>query len=78
MRQMHDSAGLLEHINGPVPAIGRLEYDFRRLTGLRDLQRQRQRIVVDTHRFEMLTGLVIRTITDRRRCKSIPTICLPS
>jgi hypothetical protein len=36
------------------------------------------RIIGDPHRRQVLACLSIRTNTDRRRCKSIPTICLPT
>ena len=46
--------------------------------GLLDLQPQRHRVVDDAHRRSCSPDSDCRTITDRRRCRSIPTNCLPS
>jgi hypothetical protein len=35
-------------------------------------------VVVDLDGVQPLSGLILRTITDRRRCRSIPTIYAPS
>jgi hypothetical protein len=55
-----------------------LEHHLWVFAGLGDLGRQHHRVVVDAGLAEAFTGLAIRTITERRRCRSIPTICRPS
>ncbi len=66
---MHTRAGGLQRIYGPVPAVRGLQHHLRHLTSFRDLQPERDRVVVDPHSLQTLTISVIRTITDRRRCK---------
>ena len=50
MRQVHDRAGVGQHVRRPVPAVSRLQDDFGILTPRGDLRRQLERVVVDAHR----------------------------
>ena len=58
MGQVHVAPALLDHIGRPVPAIGRFEDHLGMLTGLGQLGRQDNRIVVDPDRVERLSCLV--------------------
>ena len=58
MGQVHIGPALFEHVSGPVPPIGRFEYHLGVLTGLGQLGRQGDRVVVDADRVERLTCLV--------------------
>ena len=49
---------LLDHVGGPVPAIGRLQDHLGVLAGLGQLGGQGHRVVVDPDRVEGLAGLV--------------------
>ena len=49
---------LLDHVSRPVPAIGRFQYHLGMLTGLGQLGRQGDRVVVDADRVERLACLV--------------------
>jgi hypothetical protein len=71
--QMHPGAARLQQVSRPGPAVGRLEHDLRVGAGLGQLQRQPDRVVVDPDGLQHLASGVMRTITERRRCKSIPT-----
>ena len=66
------------HISRPVPPVRRLEHDPRADPRLGDLRPQRRRAVGDPGRVQPPPSSVIRTSTLRRRCRSIPTTCLPS
>ena len=57
MRQMDLRTGGLQHISRPVPAIRRFQHHLRIPTSLRDLQAQRDRVIVDAYRRKPLTGL---------------------
>jgi hypothetical protein len=50
-------AGVLEHVDGPVPAVGGFQDHIGVFPGLRDLRRQDQGIIVDTHTAELVTSL---------------------
>jgi hypothetical protein len=54
---MHLGANTLQDVDGPVPTVAGFQDHLRTLTGLRDLRRQHQRIVVDPHTTELLPGL---------------------
>ena len=45
-----------EHVDRPVPAVGGLQAHLRIRPRLRDLQRQRDRIILDPHRVQPLPG----------------------
>jgi hypothetical protein len=47
MRQMNLGTGGLQHVDRPVPAVGRLQHHLRVRAGLGQLQPQRDRVVVD-------------------------------
>ena len=66
MHQMHPGTFRLQKIGGPIPAIRALQRHLRIRSGLGHRHGQSHRVIVD---------LLIRTITDRRRCRSIPTYC---
>ena len=57
MRQMHPSAGVLQRVHRPVPAIGRLEHHLRGLTGPGDHRRKPIDVVEDPDRLQHLTSL---------------------
>ena len=75
MRQMDLGARRLEHISRPIPAIGRLQDDLgsgpARATSRANATGSLSILTVDN----VSPASVIRTITDRRRCRSIPTYC---
>ena len=75
MGQVHRGPALLDHVSRPVPAIGRFEYHLWMLAGLGQLGRQGDGVVVDADRVERLPASFRRTITLRRRCRSMPTYC---
>ena len=76
MGQMHRGPALLDHVSRPVPPIGRFQYHLGVLTGLGQLGCQGDGVVVDTDRVERLPASLRRTITLRRRCRSMPTYCV--
>jgi hypothetical protein len=47
IREMHPGVGVLEHADGPVPAVGDFQDHLGMLAGLRDLRRQDEGIVVE-------------------------------
>jgi hypothetical protein len=57
MREVHRGPGRLQGVDRPVPAIGCLEHHLRMFSGLLDLQSQRDRVVDDPHRGQLLTGV---------------------
>jgi hypothetical protein len=59
VRQVHPSAAGLEHVRGPIPAVGRLQHDLRVRARLLDCTRQRDRVVVDPNLLEHLTGGIL-------------------
>ena len=79
MRQMHPRSAGLQHIDGPIPAVGRFEHHL----GIRT-RPARAASPSATGSLTIRTADSCspdsdwRTITDRRRCRSIPTNCLPS
>ena len=76
VHQMHLGAGRLQQVGRPLPGVGRLQCDFGTRTGLRQSPNPSA-----TGSLSILTvwsfspASSIRTITDRRRCRSIPTYC---
>ena len=70
------ATALVDHVGRPVPPIRCFQDHFGVLTGLGQLGGQGHPIVVDTHSVEGVSpDSVRRTITLRRRCRSIPTYC---
>ena len=49
------SAGV-QHVDGPIPAVGCFEHHLGVGSGLLELQSQRDRIVDDPHRGQLLPG----------------------
>ena len=77
VRQMHRRAQLLQQIDRPIPAIGRFDHHLRRrrpprATAVEQRATDRCRSV---HRPAARPPRSSRTITERRRWKSIPTYC---
>jgi hypothetical protein len=58
MGQVHIGPALLDHVSGPVPPIGGFEYHLGVLSGLGQLGRQGDGVVVDPDRVERLSCLV--------------------
>ncbi len=56
MRQMHPRSAGVQHVDGPVPAVCRFEHHLGVGASFLELQLQRDRIVDDPHRRELLTG----------------------
>jgi hypothetical protein len=75
MGKVNLGSALFEYVCCLVPPIARFKDHFGVLAGLGDLGGQGQRVVVDPDRVVGLTSGVRRTITLRRRCKSMPTYC---
>ena len=55
MSQMHTRSASLQHINRPVPPVRRFQHHLGVGSGLLELQCQRDRIVEDPHRRQLLT-----------------------
>jgi hypothetical protein len=72
---MHPRTRRLEHTDRPAPPVGRLHDHLGVRAGLLDRTAQPHRIVVDAHRTSASPSPSWRTMSDRRRCKSIPTYC---
>ena len=53
---MHPRSTGLQHIDRPIPAVGGFQHHLGIGAGLLELQSQRDRIVDDPHRRELLTG----------------------
>jgi hypothetical protein len=60
MRQMHPEPRLLEQVDRPVPAVGRLDHDLGVRAGLAHGLEQRHRIIRDAHTVELLASRVHR------------------
>jgi len=73
VREMDLEPSRGQRIRRPVPAIGRLDRCWRTGTRLGDLGNQGRHRVLDPDTLQDLTSPSIRTITLRRRCRSIPT-----
>ena len=58
VREADVRAGVLESVDEPIPAIGGFDRDLRIRARLRDLERDRDRIVVQVHRTDDLAGFV--------------------
>jgi hypothetical protein len=56
MRQMHPRSTGLQHVDRPVPAVGCFQHHLGVGASFLELQFQRDRIVDDPHRRELLTG----------------------
>ena len=75
MRQMHLGALLLQGVDRPIPAVRRLEHNLRGSPARAITVANRSAsLLIRTHS-NGSPSVVIRTITDRRRCRSIPTNC---
>ena len=76
MDEVHVGSLGLQQIGRPVPAIVSLECHLGILACVGHRERQLERVVDHAHGLEHLAMSVILTITERRRCRSIPTYCL--
>ena len=54
VRQVDLGANALQHIDRPIPAVGRFEHDFGVRPGLSQLQPERDRVVVDADPAQLL------------------------
>ncbi len=76
MHQMHPGSLRLEQIGRPIPSVTRFQRHLGVGARLSHCHRQSHRIVVDLGDTPRTSpASFIRTITDRRRCRSIPTYC---
>ncbi len=78
MGQMHDDAEFSPGVRGPVPAIGGFQHHLRGLPGRAITSRRYSQSLEIRTVSRRCPVSVIRTNTDRRRCRSIPTMCRPS
>jgi hypothetical protein len=78
VRQMHPGTGLTPAHPPPNTSHKSPRGPPPDSPGLGDLQPQRDRISVDTPHRELLPRLRLPDDHRRRRCRSIPTNCLPS
>ena len=51
---MHMRTALVQHVNGPIPAIGRFQHHLGVRASLLELQSKRHRIVENPHRRQQL------------------------
>jgi hypothetical protein len=78
MREMHPRSAGVQHVESPVPAVGCFQHHLGVGASLLELQFHRDRIVDDPTAESCSPDSDWPTITDRCRCRSIPTNCLPS
>src|SRR6266540_2494383 len=74
--QVHPGAARLQQVGGPVPAVGGLEHDLGSGPALASSNDSATgSLSIRTVSPSTWPWPVMRTMTERRRCRSIPTYC---